>query len=721
MSDDIEKIRRDRAAEKAARGVSGDDDANAIDGMNESGLSNDDMDLKDPFGENDTMDLDDELSGDTDADEILHGSDSDSFLDDDEDESFDESLSNEEDDDESDEANSNSSQKDSSGDNSDSDDSGSDDKTDDESSDESDEDDEEKSDDDGEKSKSLKDIFDKKKKGPIAKANQIKNKILRSLAIAVATAKAAVVALFAYIMMKVIALVKSAIATVIAMVKALVGIIVGAAKTVAITVATASVLSLGLAGAASVGGIIGVAYLVTSYNHSVEQKALDDNVGSMCGDETTVSGPVTEGDISGGFGGGDWTKKGSSANKRVEAIFNYYVSKGMSGAGAAGAIGNSGVETGQTFNPLLVEAGGRTQSVPSALNPSNPYYSAMEGVILYPDAADITGEVGTNGYGIYQMSPGAKLASPHLQGKNGYKYQNVMGRAEGKITPKMRDDALLAAEINNQNDFIWLVAETAATMGGLHATMNRNSTYLNMVANASSPEEGAWGWYYVVENAGQLQGSYDKKDMREGIARKAYDMFDGSKYKYDASKFQASGGSGEVAEGATSNGSSNSSMDECDNGEMASAGGNGELGGGPIDILESQIGTVLNGGQCYGMTAYYVEKMGGPAMMGTGHVAAADIGIDYDWEKYGWTVILNPKVSDLRAGDVINWKRSSYYSGTSGFQTHELYGHTAVLAEVHEGGKLSIYDQNPHPTAYNAFGPIYATDDTFSSLVRKGK
>ncbi len=67
------------------------------------------------------------------------------------------------------------------------------------------------------------------------------------------------------------------------------------------------------------------------------------------------------------------------------------------------------------------------------------------------------------------------------------------------------------------------------------------------------------------------------------------------------------------------------------------------------------MGQMINGGQCYGLTAYYVQKLGGPQLMGSGFMYAESIGSDYDWKAYGWEVIFNPKYSELKAGDVINW------------------------------------------------------------------
>lgn len=119
---------------------------------------------------------------------------------------------------------------------------------------------------------------------------------------------------------------------------------------------------------------------------------------------------------------------------------------------------------------------------------------------------------------------------------------------------------------------------------------------------------------------------------------------------------------------------------------LVASGGN-PSGSDGIDVLENVMGETLNNGQCYGLTAYYVEKLGGPTLMGSGYSYAERIGEDYDWEKYGWKVILNPKSSDLKAGDIINW-----YAG--GMLSPGIWGHTGVIYRVNEDGSFDTYEQN---------------------------
>ena len=115
-------------------------------------------------------------------------------------------------------------------------------------------------------------------------------------------------------------------------------------------------------------------------------------------------------------------------------------------------------------------------------------------------------------------------------------------------------------------------------------------------------------------------------------------------------------------------------------------GGSANIGGGEIDILENVLGQTINGGQCYGLSAFFVEKQGGFQMMGTGHMFASEIGNDYNWPSIGWKVIKNPNYSDIKAGDVINF-------GQGGVAT-SIYGHTGVVAGVEGKGKFTTYEQN---------------------------
>lgn len=121
------------------------------------------------------------------------------------------------------------------------------------------------------------------------------------------------------------------------------------------------------------------------------------------------------------------------------------------------------------------------------------------------------------------------------------------------------------------------------------------------------------------------------------------------------------------------------------------SGRKGAHGGGTkadISFLNQKLNQQVYNGECYGLTAYYVEKLGGPKIMGSGYMYAQRIGEDYDWGKYGWKVIINPKPSDLKRGDVVNW-----YAG--GVLSPGSYGHTGIISSVSNGGhSFTTYEQN---------------------------
>lgn len=135
-------------------------------------------------------------------------------------------------------------------------------------------------------------------------------------------------------------------------------------------------------------------------------------------------------------------------------------------------------------------------------------------------------------------------------------------------------------------------------------------------------------------------------------------------------------------------------------------------GNGTIDVLERTLGQSLFNGECYGLTAYYVQELGGPTLMGSGYSFAEKIGEDYDWHRYGWEVIMNPKPSDLKAGDVVNW-----YAG--GMLSPGIYGHTGIISKVNPDGSFQTYEQNAGKGRINAKYTRTFDMTKIRSLVRK--
>ena len=115
--------------------------------------------------------------------------------------------------------------------------------------------------------------------------------------------------------------------------------------------------------------------------------------------------------------------------------------------------------------------------------------------------------------------------------------------------------------------------------------------------------------------------------------------------------------------------------------------------------IKSLLGQTIGSGQCYALSAEYAGFLGGPGLgastkyglsglSGKGSTsAAADIGICYLWERYGWTVIANPSLSQIVPGCILNFNRGanvkeSMGAGTSAWfnwTTDYNYGHTLVV------------------------------------------
>ena len=107
-----------------------------------------------------------------------------------------------------------------------------------------------------------------------------------------------------------------------------------------------------------------------------------------------------------------------------------------------------------------------------------------------------------------------------------------------------------------------------------------------------------------------------------------------------------------------------------------------------LATLKSKLGVRLGSGQCYGLTAFYSQLLGGcnlggginsPNPDGNGRqeagsdtrrgMSACNIGGDYNWSAKGWQVKFDPAMRDLKAGCIVNYKP------TSG----NIWGHSSVI------------------------------------------
>lgn len=130
-------------------------------------------------------------------------------------------------------------------------------------------------------------------------------------------------------------------------------------------------------------------------------------------------------------------------------------------------------------------------------------------------------------------------------------------------------------------------------------------------------------------------------------------------------------------------------------------GGYGPIGGGGagLAVLDKLLGQSVSGefggmtGQCYAVSAYYAHSINSSIILKNG-IAASDIGSNYPWGSWNWTVVNNPSYKDIRAGDIINFKKGA---NMGSWVADSDYGHTGVVGKVLGNNQFLFYDQNPGP------------------------
>lgn len=137
-------------------------------------------------------------------------------------------------------------------------------------------------------------------------------------------------------------------------------------------------------------------------------------------------------------------------------------------------------------------------------------------------------------------------------------------------------------------------------------------------------------------------------------------------------------------------------------------------GGGAEGIkhIRQFMGQTIGSGQCYALVAEFAGVLGGPGLgagtkyglsglSGQGSTsAAADIGLCYQWAKYGWTVINNPTLDQIVPGGIVNFVRGANVTesmgpGTSAWfnwSTDPTYGHTLLVESVN-GDSINVLEQ----------------------------
>ena len=130
-----------------------------------------------------------------------------------------------------------------------------------------------------------------------------------------------------------------------------------------------------------------------------------------------------------------------------------------------------------------------------------------------------------------------------------------------------------------------------------------------------------------------------------------------------------------------------------------------------LSELASMVGRTIGNGQCYGLTSWYSNKLGGAGLgagiggfsglVGSG-IRACDIGTDYRWGSFGWSVDGSGfSNSTIIAGTILNIKPNygaPWYTG--------YYGHTVVVESV-SGDTVTVLQQN-------YAGRQYVTRDNYS-------
>ena len=121
-----------------------------------------------------------------------------------------------------------------------------------------------------------------------------------------------------------------------------------------------------------------------------------------------------------------------------------------------------------------------------------------------------------------------------------------------------------------------------------------------------------------------------------------------------------------------------------------------------LATIKSKLGVRLGSGQCYGLTSFYSQLLGGcnlggginsPNPDGNGRqevgsdtrrgMSASNIGGDYNWSAKGWSVKFDPSIADLKAGCIVNYKPTP----------NNIWGHTAVITRA-DGTSYDILEQN---------------------------
>lgn len=218
-------------------------------------------------------------------------------------------------------------------------------------------------------------------------------------------------------------------------------------------------------------------------------------------------------------------------------------------------------------------------------------------------------------------------------------------------------------------------------------------------ADANSLPGGSIGRMYLRGTAAAVWGAYAPEWLNastNGVANYG-DPIKGcmellQKWKGSSSSSKSSASNASASNSSTSSSSSSSSASAANS--SGSSGGSSGSGKGK-DYIATLAGRVIGSGQCYALTSQYAAYIDPQHISGglVGGMAAADIGKDYPWSQWGWEVVNNPKYSDLRPGDILNFKRGSKIGSYGPVDVD--WGHTGIIGNVMGNNQFEFYDQNP--------------------------
>lgn len=363
----------------------------------------------------------------------------------------------------------------------------------------------------------------------------------------------------------------------------------------------------------------------------------------------------------------DWLKEGTQAYKNAKDAFDLWTSKGLSGEAAAGIIGWTNTEGGWQ---VVGRAEGKYSDV---LEEASIKYGVVPLVFLPTYPVGKTGKQ-EGGGGIYQFTPYSKYAD-----LKDAKWEDA--KAMNEFVAK----AIAGGDWNPTQDLT----------GGNHSFED--------MAKETDPEKATLMWNSYERGS----VAHIKQDGKKSDAKKANEVFNKAKVKFDASKFNENFGKGKGGKGKDNSSSGPEVIRKC---ASASSGGSGwsahktgkvnykgdtmwkhdKL---PDDLKEYALNPESVGlkykdkaswellcysyGQCTDLTANLMYRL---------------------WEKNGKSDFKNTQGNGYQVVDNLVSKFGGSASDEpragSAFSTGLLEQHTGVVSHVFENGDILIIEQN---------------------------